>query len=740
MKMKKAGLIIISIFYLITGTFATEGMWIPLLLGQLNEAEMQKMGLKLTAEDLYSVEKGSLKDAIVSFGGFCTGEVISGEGLLLTNHHCGYGQIQKHSSVKNDLLTNGFWAMKKADELPNEGLTATFIVRIENVTKQVLAGVSDDMEEGARYMKIVENSKKVVSLSTKDTHYDAYIRPFFAGNEYYLFVTETFKDIRLVGAPPSSIGKFGGDTDNWMWPRHTGDFSLFRIYADKDNKPAEYSPDNVPYKPKHFFPISLTGGEKGDFTMVYGFPGRTQEYLSSFAVDQIVNVINPASIAIRDVALDIMWKDMMADDEVKIKYAAKYAGTANYWKKWQGENRGIHRINGVQIKKEREADFLAKINSNKKWKEEYEILLPEFEKTYKESEQYELAYNYFIEVCWRSVEIIRFSSRFRDAVSKLESGNELSESDKENLKRHVKAHFKDYHLPTDKKLFIALFTKYDNDFNSLEPDFFNTVQTKYKGSYEAYANKLYDKSAFSNPEKINDLIDNLNQKTVKKLKADMAWQTMTSCFDNYTNNVKPGIENKEVKLEILNRKYLEAIMAIYPEKRLYPDANSTLRVTYGKVDDYEPRDGVKYLNYTTLDGVIEKYVPGDEEFDLPAKILELHKNKDYGQYAVDGELRVCFTGSNHTTGGNSGSPVIDAYGNLLGCNFDRNWEGTMSDIMYDPDMCRNITCDIRYVLFIIDKYAGATHLIDEMKLVKPNYQRAGIGNIPLIPEAPVQKK
>lgn len=717
---KVISIFLILNFSLLISLKADEGMWLPLLLKQLNESDMQKNGLKLSAEDIYSINKSCLKDAIVQFNGGCTAEVISDKGLILTNHHCGYGQIQAHSTVQNDLLTNGFWAMNQSEELPNQGITATFIVRMEDVTSKVLSGITDDMSDADRDKKINESIAVIQKEAVAGTHYGAFIRPFYYGNEYYMFITETFKDVRLVGAPPSSIGKFGGDTDNWVWPRHTGDFSIFRIYANKNNEPADYSVDNVPYKPKYVIPVSLKGVEKGDFTMVYGFPGRTSEYLTSYAVNIIMNESDPAKVKIRDTRLSIMDADMKASDAVRIQYAAKYAGIANYYKKWQGEINGLKKLDGVNKKKLFEQSFLQKLNSSDDAKNKYGKLFEEFEKKYADFSILNKQRDYYSEAIL-GIEAVSYSLSFVDLITALNNGKKLTDvqKDVDKVKANSKLFFKDFNVSTDEKVCAALLKIYSKDIDDKQKaDIFNVIKTKYKNDFEKYAKEIYSKSSFVSESKMNDIIDKI-EKNYKKIQKDPIYELMQSCYAKFSKDVRPQYTALDEQLTKLNRIYMKGMRELIIDKKYYPDANSTLRVAYGKVEGYYPRDAVFYDYYTTLDGVMEKENPLSEEFMVSPKLKELYNKKDYGQYAdKNGELRIAFCASNHTTGGNSGSPVFNGEGQLIGTNFDRDWEGTMSDIMYDPDQVRNISLDVRYTLFVIDKYAGAGYLLNEMTLVK----------------------
>ncbi len=712
------GFLIFGLLTFSTVCFAGEGMWLPQLLKALNEDEMQTMGMKLTAEQIYSVNQGSLKDAIVHFGGFCTGEVISNEGLVLTNHHCGYGQIQSHSSLDNNYLKKGFWAMKKEDELENPGLFVRFIERIDDVSDIILKGVTDDMTPEEVQSVVDKNLAAYRSTIEVGAFQELIVRPFYNGNQYFAFMTVSYPDVRLVGAPPESIGKFGADTDNWVFPRHTGDFSLFRIYAGPNNEPAEYSPENKPFVPKYSLPVSLDGVEEGDFTMIFGFPGRTTQYLPSVAVEQVVDVLDPAKIEIRDVALKIMDKYMRADEKVRIQYASKFARIANYWKKWIGEKSGLERSNAVDKKRMLEEEFEAKVKADPALWGQYGHLMKKFNEHYSQIEKYAYTRDYYNEVVGRNVEVLSTASVIGRLISQYESGDEASyNAFKDRVVPYLERVFKNYNKDIDREVFVALADLYrDNVEEQFIPTAFN-VKGK---SLEGYITDIYDRSALKDKDQLMAILGESPEEAVKKLKDDPVFILYRDWKEIYDEKVSAPYNKTKAEIDLLQKRYMRGLIDVFPERTFWPDANSTMRVTYGKVNGYEPRDAVYYMPVTYLDGVVEKYVPGDYEFDLDQKLIDLYEKKDYGQYADNsGRVPVCFIGSNHTTGGNSGSPAIDASGNLIGLNFDRVWEGTMSDIYYDPSICRNIMVDIRYVLFVIDKYAGAAHLINEMNLVHP---------------------
>jgi len=702
--------------------FGDEGMWIPMLIEKLNIQEMQEKGFNLTAEDIYSVNKASMKDAVMIFGGGCTAELISSEGLLITNHHCGYRSIQKHSTVEHDYLTNGFWAMSPKEELPNPGLKVTFLKWMEDVTLKSLEGVNNGMSGKERKDKISENNRKIVAAAIKNKHFSAHVEPFFAGNQYFLFVEEIFRDIRFVGAPPSSIGKFGGDTDNWMWPRHTGDFSLFRIYASKDNKPAKFSQDNVPYKPAKFFSISLKGVHPDDFTLVLGYPGSTYEYVPSYHIKMLTQEVYPKLIDIRDKKLEVMNADMLSDPGVRIQYSAKYASVSNSWKRWIGEINGLDKLDALAKKQAFEKGFQKWIESDPARKEKYGTLFLRYRKVYKDFGKYRLARDYINEIFIRNgAELVSFSAKFANLIELVENGanSEVISGIAGQLKNSTKGFFKDYNQATDKKLFIALMKKCGENMSSeFQPSVFINIHSKYKDDYVKYMESVYKKTNFTNEDYLLEILNNPTKARLKKLKNDPIFKIFESADDMMNGKINPEYSRLSMELKTLDREYMAAQMEYQKNKIFYSDANFTLRLSYGNVKGYNPRDAVFFKHYTTIKGIIEKDNPQIYDYDVPDKLKELYKSGDFGRYAENGELHVCFIATNHTTGGNSGSPVLNADGQLVGINFDRAWEGVMSDLMFNPDQCRNISLDIRYVLFLIDKFAGAGYLLDEMDLVE----------------------
>jgi hypothetical protein len=697
-----------------------QGMWLPLLLEKQNEKEMKSFGLKISADDLYHGVDPSVKDAICMFDGGCTGEVISPDGLLLTNHHCGFSAIQQLSTLENNYIENGYWATNRTTELPASGVTAMFVSRMEDVTALALQNVSEGMAERDRQSQIDKNIAQIKVNTKKEKWEDLLVRPFYNGNQYFLFVTQTFKDLRFVGAPPSSIGKFGSDTDNWVWPRHTGDFSMFRIYADKDGHPAPYDVNNIPYHPRHFLSIAMDGIEEGDFTMVYGFPGRTDEYLTAIAVEQTGEVLDPAKVAIRDRALKIMDGFMRKDPGVKIAYVAKYASIANAWKKWLGEMQGLKTYKAIEIKNRYEAEFTQRLEQNSDLKSRYKNLLPRLRELYKDLEPYAFARDYYSETCLRNNEILSQAAALNSLVEVFDKNGEAFFAQKQrDIAPSLESFFKNYSPEVDEAVFAALMELYAQHMKPEWGAAFVQKEAAQYGGYPQWAAFIFQNSVIPNREKLKALFAERPAKVAETLRNDPAFVFWKTLNDAFQTNVQPKLQEIQPQINLLQRQYMAAQMEVFKEKRFFPDANSTLRLTYGKVRGFSPRDALHYGFQTTLDGVMEKYIPGDYEFDVPQKLRDLWQSKDYGQYATaDGRLPVAFIASNHTTGGNSGSPALDARGNLIGLNFDRVWEGTMSDLNYNPAICRNIMVDVRYVLFIVDKFGGAGYLLDEMKLVK----------------------
>lgn len=707
-----------------TGVKADEGMWLLHLIKQ-NYGEMKKMGLRLTPEQIYSVNNSSLKDAVLTMnGGMCTGEMISKEGLFLTNHHCGYDAIQGFSTPEHDYLTDGFWAMKRGDEMHVPGMTVTYLMRIEDVTDRINEELSDDMNPIERTQKIEELKAQIAAEAVENTHYDAYVREFFEGSEFYLFVNETFRDVRLVGAPPSAVGKYGGDTDNWMWPRHTGDFSMFRVYAGADNKPADYSEDNKPFAPRHHFPVSLDGVQEDDFAMIMGYPGSTDRYLTSYGVQHAIEKDQPARVRIRRKKLDIMAEDMATSDAIRIMYASKYAQVSNYWKYFIGQSKQLANNNVYEKKKAQEERLKTWINANDKRKERYGDVFKDIESAYETMDKYWYGSTYLNE-CVFGPEINLMA--FQNFGDRSELHAAVQSGDMESIKAASAAileeadeHFKNYNPETDQKIFAAMLEIYYNDVpKELQPEMLKELGEKYAGKWDKYAMKVFKKSPFTSKE---DLADFLNGIEADDLEKDPVIQLMNGFIEAYIQNVLMNSGRSELQLAEARRLMIEAYRKMNSEKNYYPDANSTLRLTYGKVGGYESsEDAVIYKYYTTAKGIMQKYEPGDLEFDLPADLIETLKKEDYGRYADDsGQLRVCFLTNNDITGGNSGSPVLNAEGHLIGCAFDGNWEAMSGDIYFEPHLQKTISVDIRYVLYIIDKYAGAGHLIEEMTLIETN--------------------
>ena len=697
---------------------ADEGMWLPMFVSRLNHVDMQKQGLHLTAEEIYSINNSSLKDAIIQFGPGCTGEIISADGLILTNHHCGYGSIQSHSTTQHDYLTNGFWAMSRGEELKNEGLTARFLVRMEDLSQEFNSQLRSIKTEKERTDKIAELIKKYESSIPKENGMEAVVKSFFNGNEFYMFVYQVFKDVRLVGAPPSSIGKFGADTDNWMWPRHTGDFSLFRVYMSPEGKSATFSNENIPYKPKHFLPISGKGVKKGDYAMIMGYPGTTDRYLTSYGVQLAIDVKNPNIVKIREEKLAIMRQFMNADPAVRIQYASKYAQTANYWKYFIGQTKGLKRLKVYEKKKELENQFANWVATSAANKEKYGTALQDISTAYAELAKVEMLRWYFQEAIARGPEIIGFSRNFSSLAKELKAEKPDAEKIKKltaNLKAASEKMFKDYNMPTDKKLFASMLAMFFNNVPAeQQPEMLKEIAKKYKNNFAEYAEIVFKKSIFGDYNKVKALIENPNAKTIEK---DMVYNLMNAFYDNYFK-FNDQLKQYNEMLDRGNRLFVAGIREMQPDKKFAPNANSTMRVTYGNVLDYYPADAIHYDFKTTMDGIMEKEDPNNWEFVVPEKLKELYNNKDFGSYAENGKMPVAFLSNTDITGGNSGSPVINGDGELIGLAFDGNWEAMSGDIAFEPNLQRTISVDIRYVLFIIDKFAGAKNIINELVIKK----------------------
>jgi len=724
MKMKRVVLIMASLLLVLTTSLrADEGMWLLSLLNK-NYNQMKEQGFKLTPEDIYNVNKNSVKDAIAGlghsrmpFGFFCTGELISDQGLMLTNHHCGFESIQKHSDVDHDYLKDGFWAMSKEEELANEGLCVSFLVYMKDVTDSVLAEVTDDMTESDREKIIKKVSRSIEKeAAAENEFYGASVKTMFEGNQYFLFVYETYKDVRLVGAPPSSIGKFGGDTDNWMWPRHTGDFSMFRVYMGPDGNPAEYSKDNIPYKPKHHLPVSIKGVKNGDFSMVMGFPGSTERYLTSYGIKEALDIKNPSAVKIRTKKLEMMKQGMNKSDKIRIQYASKYASTANYWKYYIGQSKGLKRLDVYGKKKALEDEFVAWVNKDDARKKKYGEAIPLIAKYYENNKDKALANEYVFEALLQGGEILMIPARMMQFAQLLENSEDkdlIAETANE-LKEAGKEIYKDYNTEVDKNITRELLAYYYEDVpTEYQLDIFKEIDKKYKGDIKKFVDDLFESSIFASQENYNKFLDKPSHKILVN---DWAYKLMNSIINQY---FKMQGDSGSDDLKKGMRLFVAGLMEMQKDKNFYPDANSTIRLTYGNVGDYYPRDAVHYDYYTTLKGVMEKEDPTVDEFIVPEKLKEAYKNKDYGRYAdKDGTMHVCFTTNNDITGGNSGSPVMNGNGELIGCAFDGNWEAMSGDIAFEHELQKCINADIRYILFVIEKIGGAKHLVDEMTIVE----------------------
>ncbi len=715
--MKRISIFLIGLFLFTSFVSkADEGMWLPILINQ-NMATMTEKGLQLSADDIYNINSSSLKDAIIALdGGNCTGEIISGEGLVLTNHHCGYGEIQAHSSKEHNYLADGFWAMSKKEELPNPGKTASFLIRVEEITKQILSQIPETATQAERNKLVDSIASTIADEATKDSHYKADVESMFKGNAYYLFIYEVFQDVRLVGAPPETIGKYGADTDNWMWPRHTADFSLFRVYMGADGKPAPYAEDNVPIKPKHFLPISIDGIEKNDFAMIMGYPGHTQRYMTSYELKYTIEHINPNISKIRGVKQNAWKADMDKDVDVYIKYASKFARSSNYWKYAIAQNKALKRLDVYGQKQELENEFISWINEDDVRLKKYGSALSLIEDAVNTSSDTKTAQLYFRETLIQGAEAFLFARKANKLNSALIAVDNVDAS-VDKFKTFAKAFFKDYNAPTDKAATKVLIKLFIQDVpEKYYPEYIKTViQGKYKGNVDKYVDDLFKKSIFVDEVKLNAFLEKPSAKALSK---DPVFSASASIFSTYfmTFNMQEQANlNKQEGMRLL----VSGLLEMKSDKVFYPDANSTMRLTYGSVGDYFPADAKHYDYFTTLKGVMEKEDPDVKEFNVPAKLKEIYKNKDYGSYGnEDGTMNVCFTTNNDITGGNSGSPVINSKGQLIGLAFDGNYEAMSGDIAFEQVMQKCINVDIRYVLLLIDKFAGAQNLIDELNIVK----------------------
>lgn len=710
--MKKFTLVLALILSLQQLTFAVEGMWIPSLI-EMFHSDMKTFGLKLSPEEIYATNKASLKDAIVQFNGGCTAEIVSDQGLLFTNHHCGFSAIQHHSSLEKDYLKNGFWAKNSSEELVCSWMYVTFVKEIREVTKEVFKGVTADMSAETRAKTMMTNIAKLESEAKTDSDIAVKIKEFSFGNQFFMLITQNYNDIRLVGTPPSAIGKYGGDTDNWVWPRHTGDFAVFRIYANKDNKPAKYSADNVPFKPAHFLPISMKPKKEGDFTMVYGFPGQTDQHYCATKLGFYIEQERPARIAMRQATMDLMKPAMNGSDEIRIKYASKQASIANAWKKWIGQIQGLEELYALHKRETWEEEYLAKTAEKPEWSK-YKGALDGLNKLQMENLKYEFARAIFIEYYHTGPEFLKFAYDFNNLANNYKAliDDKKLEAEIKRLIEAAEGFFKNYDKNLDQAIFKSLTPMYiDYTDPSLQP-------AGFKDTWSKNGDKIFSKSIFMDLAKIKDLLSKFTDKSCAKIQKDPAFIMAAELSNVLSTKINPPYREFAIKEQGLMQTYVEGVLTMYPNRKTWADANSTLRIAYGKIEGSAPVDGMKYTHYSTMKGIMQKHNPQDPDFELTERFIELYKKGDWADYAQDGELWVCFTASNHTTGGNSGSPVIDGEGNFIGINFDRSWESTMSDFLFDASRCRNIVVDSRYILWVIEKYGEAGHLIKEMKLVR----------------------
>lgn len=710
-------MLLAALLWLVPVSKADEGMWLPFMIDDQLHLRMQEMGLKLSPEQIFSFNQSSIKDAIVSFGGFCTGEIISDQGLVLTNHHCGYGRIQAHSTPENDYLTHGFWAMSLEEELPNPGLFVSFLVNVVDVTERINSELNESMTVGERNNVIRRLSNQIVYEATQGTHYQANVRPMFADNEFYLFVYERFTDVRMVGVPPSSIGKYGGDTDNWMWPRHTGDFMLFRVYTAPDGTPADYAPENVPLRPRHHLPVSIRGVQEGDFAMVLGYPGRTERYLTSMGIEFKLAHEFPIRIDIRRQKLDIIEQAMAASDQVRIQYASKQSGISNYWKNFIGMSTALQRHNVAQTKRERENDFAAWVQSDAQRVEQYGNVLEMFANAYRGFESIHSHNFIYSEAIITGPDVFRIAMGYRTLERLLRENASAEQINEEvgKLKDAVERSYRNYNQQVDRDLWAAMLRVYATEVPThLQPAIFQEIERRFRGDFNRFADEVYRRSIFANAAALEAFLARPNLRTLQN---DWVFRVGNAIFEKH-QQLQAQITPYEEMLATANRLFIRGLREMKPDELFYPDANSTMRFTYGSVGGYWPADAVFYKHITTIEGVFEKENPDHHEFVVPKKLTELFQQRNFGEYGSDNTLVVNFISNNDITGGNSGSPVIDGEGNLIGLAFDGNWEAMSGDILFEHQMQRCINVDARYILFVIEKYAGARHLIDEMTIVR----------------------
>lgn len=720
--LRKSFLLLLLFVSYISISLADEGMWLPMLVERLNHVDMKKMGLQLTPEEIYSVNNSSLKDGIaqltITGGGYCTSEMVSNEGLMLSNHHCGYGAIQAQSTVENDYLKNGFWATSKVEELKCDKMHATFLIRVEDVSQKVLSQLNATMTEAEREAKLAEIFAKLEAEATQGTTYTAKVNSFFEGNEFYLFVLQTYKDVRLVGAPPTALGAYGDDTDNWMWPRHVADFCIFRVYMNQKNEPADYNKKNIPYKPKYFLPISIKGVKKDDFAMVFGYPGTTDRFMTSYGVSMIVEQTNLAIVTIRNAKLDIIKNYMKTSQDANIKYATKYQQSDNYRKYYQGQMDVLKRLNVIDKKRDLEKQFQQWLDKNPSAKQKYGTALPEISTAYEEIRKYNLAKYYYKEAIERGPEIFTYAKEFVDLYNEMKATK--PDVDKvttlaTKLKYNATKYFKDYDPETDKSVFSSLLKLYFSNIPKDQlPDIFTLIEKKYKNNFGDFTQDVFSKSIFASKDKVIEFLADPTYKTIEK---DVAYKAMQS-FADKNKQILELMKTPNYKLAHGNRLFVAGLKEMQKDKKFYPNANRTMRLTYGKVTDYTPPGGKPTNYFTTFDEMVAKEDTKREDLTLPPKMKELYKNKDFGKYADNGVMKVDFLTNHDVTGGVSGAPVLNGKGQLVGLVFDINWEATSVAIAFDPQLQRSICMDVRFMLFVIDKYAGASNILKELTIVE----------------------